>query len=88
MTAYDLCSISSSLHVCTALIAYCNPCAALLVVLVPLCSGGMYRGCVDHTGRMLTAVFPEEDCPQGRGGGSLDEFQGTFEGAPGAAGSG
>jgi hypothetical protein len=37
----------------------------------------MYRGCVDHTGKMLTAIFPEED-PQGKGGGSLNEFQGTF----------
>jgi hypothetical protein len=41
------------------------------------CSGGMYRGSVDHTGKLLTAIFPEDD-PHGTGGGILDEFQGTF----------
>lgn len=36
-----------------------------------LCSGGMYRGSVDQTGKMVTAIFPEDDPQHDQGGGSL-----------------
>jgi hypothetical protein len=46
----------------------------LLSVTVWCCSGGMYRGSVDHTGKVVTAIFRED----GTGGGQVDEFQGQF----------
>lgn len=37
-------------------------------------SGGMYRGSVDHTGKMVTAIFPEDDRQDDQGGGlKVDE---------------